>query len=239
MYDSHFFNYLFHQIFKADVRIKNISTLGLVNGVDLRSIINESKEKINETLENLEERWKIIEQNIEDSSQISKTLPNIFFYLEEERDLKVPGTNVSKVNIVYLEDSITWNIYSEQPGRFCGLLDNCSCMYETATKSDVSNENITMRKRQVNPREIVKNFYDLDEKFSVSVMTTAVSSSKECTLTGTKPEYTTISLLKSDIFKVNQEDVIHFHKIKGYLKDAEIFKHDGMCSTLENLLLKL
>jgi len=237
MYDSHFFNYLFHQIFKADVRIKNISTLGLVNGVDLRFIISESKEKINETLENLEERWKIMEQNIEDSLQISKTLPSVFFYLEEERDLKVPGTNVSKINVMYLENATIWNMYSEQPGRVCGLLDNCSCMY--VTKSDVSNENITVRKQQMNPGEIVKNFYDLDEKFSVSVITTAVSSSKECTLTGTKPEYTTISLMKSDIFKLNQEDMIHFHNIEGYLKDAEIFKHDGMCSTLENLLLKL
>jgi len=234
MYNSHFFNYLFHQIFKADVQIKNISTLGLVNGVDLRSIISESKEQINETLENLEEHWKIIEQNIEYSSQISKTLPNVFFYLEEEMDLKLHGTNVSKIDVVYLEDTIILNMYNEMSGRFCELLDNCSCVFETEIEFFV-NENITMQKRQVGERKIVKNFYDLDEKFSVKVTTTAVSSSKECTLTGTKPEYATISL--SNILETNHEDV--FHKIEGYLKDAEIFKHDGMCSTLENLSLKL
>ncbi|XP_018304275.1 uncharacterized protein [Mycetomoellerius zeteki] len=214
-------------IFKADVRIKNISTSGLVNGVNLHSVVNNFKGKIHETIKDLEKRWKIIEQNIEYSSQISKTLRNVFFYLEEEEDLEIPGSNVSKIDVVYFdENTVRLNMYREQPGRFCGLLDNCSCMYQSVIDLiKFSDTGRTIREWQVNTGEIVKNFHDSGEMFGVNVMTNAVSSSKECTSTETKPEYTTISLMMIENFKMNHEEV--FHKIEGYLKDAKIFKHDG------------
>ncbi|XP_071570772.1 uncharacterized protein [Temnothorax nylanderi] len=212
-------------IFKADVQIQNISTTGLVNGMDLSSV-SDPKGKINETLEILEERWKIIEQNIEYSSQMSGTLRNVFFYLEEEKTLDIPGTNVSKINVVHFDEStIRLNMYSEQPGIFCGLPDNCWCTYQSVVELDELNENKTMRKWQVNPGEIVKNFHDPGEMFGVNVITNAVSSSKECTSKETRPEYTTFSLMTSSDLEKNHEDV--FHKIEGYLKDAKIFKHDG------------
>ncbi|XP_018407239.1 PREDICTED: uncharacterized protein LOC108783222 [Cyphomyrmex costatus] len=212
-------------IFKADVRIKNISTSGLVNGVNLCSIVANINRDTDETIKDLEERWKIIEQNIEYSSQMSKTLRNVFFYLEQEEDLKIPGTNVSKIDVVYFdENTIRLNMYREQPGRFCGLLDNCSCMNQSVIDL-VSDTNRTIREWQVNAGEIVKNFHDPDEMFGVNVITNAVSSSKECTSTEAKPEYTTISLITLEKFKINYKEV--FHKIEGYLKDAKIFKHDG------------
>ena len=238
MYGSHFFNYFF-QIFKADVRIKNISTSGFVNGVNLHSVANNFKGKIDNIIENLEKLWKIIEQNIEYSSQMSKTLRNIFFYLEEEEDLKIPGTNVSKIDVVYFdENTVRLNMYREQPGRFCELLDNCSCTYQSVI--DVikfSDTNRTIREWRVNAGEIVKNFHDPGEMFDVNIMTNTVSSSKECT-SKIRSEYTTISLMTIENFKMNHEEV--FHKIEGYLKDAKIFKHDGIRSTtLKNLSLKL
>ncbi|XP_012060244.1 PREDICTED: uncharacterized protein LOC105623461 [Atta cephalotes] len=213
-------------IFKADVRIKNISTSGFVNGVNLHSVPNNFKGKIDNIIENLEKLWKIIEQNIEYSSQMSKTLRNIFFYLEEEEDLKIPGTNVSKIDVVYFdENTVRLNMYREQPGRFCGLLDNCSCTYQSVI--DVikfSDTNRTIREWRVNAGEIVKNFHDPGEMFGVNIMTNTVSSSKECT-SKIRSEYTTISLMTIENFKMKHEEV--FHKIEGYLKDAKIFKHDG------------
>lgn len=206
--------------------------------MDLQSVISDPEKKINKTREILEEHWRIIEQNIEYSSSMSETLHNIFFYLEEEENLEIPGTNVSKIDVVYFDEStIRLNMYSEQPGRFCGLPDNCSCTYQSVVEFVEFGNASRTRKWQVNPGEIVKNFYNPSEMFGVNVITNAVSSSKECTSTGTSPEYTTFSLMTSENLKENHENV--FHKIEGYLKDAKVFKHDGMRSTLEYLLLKL
>ncbi|XP_011701154.1 PREDICTED: uncharacterized protein LOC105457910 [Wasmannia auropunctata] len=216
-------------IFKADVRIQNLSTSGLVNNVDLNSIDNNSEEQINETLESLEKHWQIIEHNIERSSMISETLRNVFLYLEEEEDLEVPGTNVSKIDVVYFNEStIRLNMYSEQPGRVCWLmLNNCSCtrqsVVELVNKAG-ANRTEEMRKWQVNWK-IVKNFHDPDEMFDVNLITTTVSSSKECIQIGTKPEHTVISVTWSKNLEMHREYV--FRNITGYLKDAKIFKHDG------------
>lgn len=200
----------------------NIS--GLVNGVNLSSAIMDSHEKANKTVESLEENWKIIEQNIEYSSRMSDTLHNIFFYLEVEKDLKIPGTNVSNIDVVHFsENAVRLNMHSEQPGRFCGLPDNCLCAYQSVV--EIIDRN--MRKWQVNPGEIVKNFHDPGSIFDVNVITNAVSSSEECTSTRTKEEFTTISLMKSEDSKEIHEDV--FDQIEGYLKDANTFKHDGTC----------
>ncbi|XP_011871117.1 PREDICTED: uncharacterized protein LOC105563808 [Vollenhovia emeryi] len=215
-------------IFEADVEIQNLSTSGLVNNADLRSLVSDPEERINETLALLEEHWKIIEQNVEYSSRISETLRNVFFYLEEEENLDIPGNNVSKVDVVHFDEStIRLNLYSEQPGRFCGLPDNCTCTYQSVVElDDFDNENRTKRgKWEVNPMEIVKNFHDPSEMFGVNVITNAVSSSKECSSTGTRPEYTTFSLMTSENLEENHEDV--FDKVEGYLKDTEIFRHDG------------
>ncbi|XP_029674967.1 uncharacterized protein LOC115242654 [Formica exsecta] len=208
-------------IFKANVRIQNMNISGLVNGVNLRSIISDSQEIVNKTLQSLEENWRIIEQNIEYSSLVSETLRNIFFYLDIEKNLKIPGTNVSKIDVVYFnENTIRLNMYSEQPGRFCGLPDNCSCAYQSVV--EIVDRNV--RKWQVNPGEIVKNFHDPGGIFGVNVITNAVSSNEKCISTRTKEEYTTISLMKSEDSKEIHEEV--FDKIEGYLKDASIFKHD-------------
>lgn len=210
----------------------NIS--GLVNGVNLHSAISDSQEKVNETLQSLEESWRIIEQNIQYSSQISETLRNIFFYLETEEDLRIPGTNVSKIDVVHFdENAVRLNMHSEQPGRFCGLPDNCSCTYQSVV--EIVDRNV--RKWQVNPGEIVKNFHDPGGIFGVNVITNAVSSSEKCTSSRTKEEFTTISLIRSEDSKEIQEDV--FDQIEGYLKDASIFKHDGTYIMLKNPLLKL
>lgn len=112
-------------------------------------------------------------------------------------------------------------MHSERPGRFCGLPDNCSCAYQSVV--EIVDRNV--RKWQVNPGEIVKNFHDPGGIFGVNVITNAISSSEKCTSTRTKEEFTTISLMKSEDSKEIHEDV--FDKIEGYLKDASIFKHDA------------
>ncbi|KAL0109658.1 hypothetical protein PUN28_014590 [Cardiocondyla obscurior] len=214
-------------IFKSNIRIQNLTTSGLVNRVDLHSVAEDPKEKINKTLEIIEKQWKIIEGNLKYSSQISDTLCDVFFYLEEEKILEIPGTNVSQIDLVHFDESmIRLNMYSEQPGRFCGLSDNCSCTYQSVVDlTEFDNATRTVRKWQVNPGEIVKNFHDPSEMFGVNIMTTAVSSSKECTSTGIKPEYTIFSWMTLKDLKKNHEDV--FHKVEGYLRDAKIFKHEG------------
>lgn len=216
-----------------------MSTSGLVNDMDLRFVISNPKGKINETLEILKKRWRTIEQNIEYSSRMSETLRNIFFYLEEEENLEIPGTNVSKIDVVYFdENTIRLNMYSEQPGRFCGLSDNCSCTYQSVVELvEFNNANRTMRKWQMNPGEIIKNFHHPGEMYGVNVIMNAISSSKECTSNGSSPEYTTFSLMTSKDLKKNHEDI--FYKIEGYMKDAKIFKHNGMRGKLEKLLLNI
>ncbi|XP_036139692.1 uncharacterized protein LOC105829427 [Monomorium pharaonis] len=213
-------------IFKEKVRIQNISSSGLVNGVNLR-FINNSQEKINKTIKTVEDQWRIIEQNVKYSTQISETLGNVFFYLEEEKGLEIPGTNVSKIDVIYFDESeIRLNMYSERPGTFCGLPDNCSCTYQSVVKlieSDNASRTTQMQSREMNPGEITKDFHDPDEMLGVKVITNIISSSKECTSTGTRPEYTTISVKSNDL-KTNHEDV--FNRIEGYWKDVKIFKHD-------------
>ncbi|XP_029156474.1 uncharacterized protein LOC114929196 [Nylanderia fulva] len=209
-------------IFKANVRIQNMNVSGLVNGVNFRSAISDSQEKANKTRQSLEESWKIIEQNIEYSSEMFENLGNIFFYLEIEENLKIPGNNVSKIDVVHFnEDEIRLNMYSEQPGIFCGLPDHCLCVYQSVVEIIDGN----VRKWQVYPGEIVRNFHDPNSVFGINVITNAVSSNEKCTSSRTKQEFTTISLMKSENSKKIHEDV--FDKIEGYLKDASIFKHDG------------
>jgi len=199
----------------------NIS--GLVNGMNVRFAVDDLKKKRDEMVRNLEERWEIIKQRITYSSQVSKTLPNAFFYLETEEDLMVHGTNISKVDVTYPnEKMIKLDMKNERPGRFCELPDHCPCPYQSTVEFSDDDTHTAWRLKH---EEVIKRFYDQDDNLEISVMTTAVSSSVECTLTTPKREHIMISIVR---FK-DTEDILHiaFDDIEGYLKDATFFKYEG------------
>lgn len=202
---------LFHQIFKADIRIRGlVNTSGLVNGMNMRSAVNNSKTVINETVQQLAERWKTIEKNMQYISRVSRTLPSVVVYLETDEELMIPGNNVSKVDVVYLPNTVRLNAHSEQSGKSCDLPDDCPCSYETVI--DLTDKNAWRRK----PGEIVRNFSD------VNLISNTVSSSEKCTSTRIE-EFTTI-LSTKNLTNISKNAS---NKIEGYLNDAERFTYDG------------
>ncbi|XP_012229079.2 uncharacterized protein fs(1)M3 [Linepithema humile] len=207
--------------FKANVRIQNMNVSGLVNDIDVHFAVDDLKEKVNETLQNLDENWRIIDKNIEYSTQISKTLPSIFFYLEVEEYLSIPGINITKVDVVYYDNSTRLNMYSELPGRFCSLPDECPCVYQ----SIVNLTNNEVRTQRENFGKIVKNFHNSNGNLGIDVISNVVSNSKKCISTRTEEEFTRIAWMESKESEEILTDISE--KIEGYLKDAKMFKHDG------------
>lgn len=194
---------------------------GLVNDVDVHFIVNDLKEKVNETLQSLNESWRIIDKNIEYSTQISKTLPSIFFYLEVEEYLSIPGVNVSKVDVVYYNNSTRLNMYSELPGSFCSLPDECPCVYQSI--AHLANNEV--RTQRENSGKIMKNFHHSNGSLGIDVISNVASNSKKCISTTTEEESTRIAWMESKESEEILTDISE--KIEGYLKDAKTFKHDG------------
>ncbi|XP_020279426.1 uncharacterized protein LOC109852574 [Pseudomyrmex gracilis] len=196
-------------IFKADVRVRSMNTSGLVNGMNIRSAVNDSRRALNETVQQLEEHWKTITKNMLYIERVSPTLPSVVVYLETNEELMIPGNNVSKVDVVYLRNTVRLNAYSEQSGKFCDLPDDdCPCFYETVI--DLTDKDVRSWRRK--PGEIVRNFP------GVKLTSNTVSSSERCTSTRIE-EFTTISSTE-DISKYA------FNKIEGYLNDAVTFTYD-------------
>jgi len=194
---------------------------GLVNNVDMHFTVSDSKEKVNKTIENLNEYWKIIDRNIEYSAEISKTLPSIFFYLEVEEYLSIPGINVSKVDVVYYNNSTKLNMYSVLPGSVCSLSDECSCVYQSIV--DLTNNEV--RTQRENLGKITKNFHSSNGSFGIDVISSVVSNDKKCVSTRNEEEFTRIVWMESKGSEEILTDISE--KIEGYLKDAKMFKHDG------------
>ncbi|EZA53744.1 hypothetical protein X777_06851 [Ooceraea biroi] len=210
-------------IFKSNVRIHEVNTSGLVNGVNLRLAVDDLKKQTNEIVQDLQESWEIIEQRVRYSSQASKTLRSIFFYLETAEDLAIHGTNVSKVDVTYINETmIKLDMKNELPGGSCELPDHCPCPYQSTVELSAENTHIAWRLKH---GEVTRKFRDQDGNFEISVTTTAVSSSAKCTLGIPKREYTVISISRlkdtEEILSVASGD------IEGYLKDAAIFQHEG------------
>lgn len=206
-----------------------MNSTGLINGMDLRTVVNDLKEKSSETIRNLEEHENIIERSIRYGFQVSETLRNIFFYLEVEENFAIPGSNVTNIDALYLEGKTWLNLYSEQPGNFCGLPDDCPCPYQLMVEFPMVEQT-----RPSKPGEIVKIFRDPNNTdFGIKVITDVVSSSKECTSIRAKEESTAISFMKLGIGDSKQVlfTVDVSNETKGYWKDAEMFKYDGTCRT--------
>lgn len=203
----------------------NIS--GLVNGVNLRSIVDDLRENTNVTLQSLKQQENIIKQDMSHSFQLSETLHNIFFYLETEENLKIRAPNISKIDVMYVEKMTRLNMYGEQYGELCGLpSNNCSCLYQYI--AELSDDNVRIWRK--NSSGIVRNFHDSNNIFGINLEVNTVSSSRECTSTRIKQEFTKISFMTLDI--KNSGEIMPLitnvpDAIEGYLKDAKIFKHNG------------
>lgn len=230
----------FCQIFKEDVQVQEIKNFELVNGMAVHSIISNFKEKVNKTLGILKENEKNIIEDVAYSSQVYKTLHNIFFYLEVEKNPIVFVPNVIHVDVLYLEKTTRLNMRVKQPGNYCELPNDCACIKQLMV--ELSGETSQMWERKIG--EIATNFYDLDGTL-VNLISNTVSSSRQCTSIRNENEFITIFLKKSENGKSRQIvlSVDMRDGIGGYWRDAKIFKHDGMfeksCRKNHLLTLKL
>ncbi|XP_014481165.1 PREDICTED: uncharacterized protein LOC106747781 isoform X2 [Dinoponera quadriceps] len=222
-------------VFKADVRIREMNTSGLVNGADVRSIIGDLKEKIDKTLQSLNESKRDILQDIAYCSQVLQTSRNVFFYLELEENPMVSVVNVSNVDVLYFQQTTKLSVNVEQPGSHCGLPDDCPCVSQLVF--ELADEIKLIQRRKSG--EIVKQFYDPDGTV-VNVMSGVVSSSKQCTSTTAKEKFVTISLNKFKNGELTVPFLVEFDnstrivssidtsdEVGGYWRDAKIFKHDA------------
>lgn len=193
--------------------------------MDIRSIIGDYKEKTNKTLQSLKESEENIELDITYCNQIIDNLSNVFFYLEVEENPMVSAFNATNVDVLYLEMTTKLSINIGQPGRYCGLPDDCPCVNQFVV--ELADEIKPIRQRKVGA--IVKSFNDAS--IVVNVITDTVSSSKQCTSTkATEEEFITVTLKKFENGDFRQIvlslDVPE--EVGGYWRDAKIFKHDGM-----------
>lgn len=191
-------------------------------------VIGDIKKKTNATLRSLKENESNIVRDIVYSSQVYETLRNVFFYLEVEENPMIFTSNVTHVDVLYLENTTRLNMNVKQPGNYCGLPDDCACVKQLVI--ELSDESNRIWERKLG--EIAKYFYDPDGTV-VNVVTDTVSSSKQCTSTRAEEEFITVSLKKSEngnsrqiVLSVDVPD-----EVGGYWRDAKIFRHDGTFET--------
>ncbi|KZC12813.1 PREDICTED: uncharacterized protein LOC107191037 [Dufourea novaeangliae] len=215
-------------IFESGIKVPdNVTVSGLVNGVNLHMILDDLTNETHEILREFKRNENEIDDSIRQSSQISETLRNVFFYLEAEKGLKIQVPNIKRMEVVYYEEITKLNMFGEEPGPLCGLLSNCSCPTEYVAELF----NHDCRVWRTNDSTIVWNHHGLHSDVGVNVMTNTVSSSSECTLSNSENEFTTISWTKPGTLETG--DVVAEVKktsspIRGFVKDTGVFMtHDN------------
>ncbi|XP_076245089.1 uncharacterized protein LOC143185740 [Calliopsis andreniformis] len=209
-------------IFESNVEIpENVTIWGMVNEINLNTILDELGDETNQTLRMFTRNETKLDESLEQSSLISQTLRNIFSYLEVEEQVKIQVPNIKKVDVVYFEEVTKLNMFGEEPGPSCGLPQNCPCPTEYVaelTKHDC-------RVWRSNGSTILRNYHELHGTFGINVITNVVSSSHECTLNENEHGFTTISWMKHGLIETGDvlADVKESFKIRGYVKDAEVF----------------
>ncbi|KOC68187.1 hypothetical protein WH47_03345, partial [Habropoda laboriosa] len=210
-------------IFESKVKVpENVSVSNSVNGVRLPAVLDDLQNETHRTLQMFTRNETKMEESISQSSLISRSMRNIFAYLETEENLKIQVPNVKKVDVVYYEQITKLNMFGEEPGSFCGLPDTCSCPTEYVAEFTKDGCHV----RRTNNSKIVRNYHELHSTFGVNVITNTVSYSPECTSKNIENELITISWMKSDL--IDTGDVLANVKktspdFRGFVKDAKVF----------------
>lgn len=177
-----------------------------------------------------------MKESMVQSSLISKTLTNIFSYLEIEQKLRIQTPNIKKIDVIYYEQITKLNMFGEEAGYFCGLPDNCSCPIEYMAELTKK----TCQIRKINNNKIIRNYQYLYNIYGINIESNAISYSRECTLNNTKNEFITILWIKPNI--IDTGDILAniketSLKIRGFIKDAKFFTtHDSMILNINKII---
>lgn len=177
-----------------------------------------------------------MKKSIVQSSLISKTLTNIFSYLEIEQKLRIQASNIKKIDVAYYEQITKLNMFGEETGHFCGLPNNCSCPIEYMV--ELTKKSCQIRK--INNNKIIRNYQYLHNTYGINIESNAISYSRECTLNNTENEFITILWIKPNI--IDTEDILNTNvkettlKIRGFIKDAKFFTHDSMILNINKII---
>nr|XP_031839494.1 uncharacterized protein LOC116430024 isoform X1 [Nomia melanderi]XP_031839495.1 uncharacterized protein LOC116430024 isoform X1 [Nomia melanderi]XP_031839496.1 uncharacterized protein LOC116430024 isoform X1 [Nomia melanderi]XP_031839497.1 uncharacterized protein LOC116430024 isoform X1 [Nomia melanderi]XP_031839498.1 uncharacterized protein LOC116430024 isoform X1 [Nomia melanderi] len=213
-------------VFESTVKVpEDVTVSGLVNGMNLATILDELKEETQRTLRTLKQNEMEIDESIAWSSKTAENLRNIFMYLETEEKLKIVVPNARAADVAYYEETTKLNIFGEEAGPLCGLSSNCSCPTEYVAELTENGCSVW----RTNGSTTVRNYHELHSTFGVNVITNTVSSGPGCTLANGEDEFTTISWMKPGMMDTG--DVLAnvketSFKIRGFLKDATVFMTD-------------
>lgn len=216
------------QIFESKIKVpENVSVFNLINEINLYTILYNLQEQIHQIYRIFVLNEIKIKESIIQSFLISKTLTNIFSYLEIEQKLKIQTPNIKKIDVAYYEQITKLNMFGEETGHLCGLSNNCSCPIEYI--AELTKKSCQIRK--MNNNKIIRNYQYFHNTYGINIESNAISYSRECTLNNTENEFITISWIKPNI--IDTEDILTnvketFLKIRGFIKDAKFFTHNSM-----------
>lgn len=188
-------------------------------------VSTEAKKIIN-TLEN--DQYSI-DSTIERSFNATKSLPNIFFYLDGEHELVIRAPKIRKIQQVFATDSTTrLNLYGFESGWACGLPDVCLCPIQYVVELLDNDECQIWR---MNGSRTIYNFHDPESRFGLNVVSKTVSTSQLCLRENHESEVTKISwiipgeILTGDLAGKIPDNTL---EINGYLSDAKTFTIGGI-----------
>ncbi|KAG6797313.1 hypothetical protein HZU73_07383 [Apis mellifera caucasica] len=214
-------------IFESKIKVpENVSVFNLINEINLYTILYNLQEETHQIYRMFVLNEIKMKESIVQSSLISKTLTNIFSYLEIEQNLRIQIPNIKKIDVAYYEQITKLNMFGEETGHFCGLSNNCSCPIEYI--AELTKKSCQIRK--INNNKIIRNYQYFHNTYGINIESNAISYSRECTLNNTENEFITISWIKPNI--IDTGDILTnvkemSLKIRGFIKDAKFFTYDN------------
>ncbi|XP_015607427.1 uncharacterized protein LOC107273586 [Cephus cinctus] len=216
-------------VFQSNVDIRpgtNVS--GYLNGMSLHRVNDEFGSEVQGSLVELKRNEHLIENTITKFVNVSQSLSNIFFYLENEEKLELRVPNVERIIVKYIESITKLNMYGNELGRYCGLPDSCPC--PTQYSAEILDKDCKIWKN--NDSEILYNFYEPNGAFGINIFTNSISSSRECTGNDPNKEFIKIAWMtpKADYKEQLGEGLgVNFQTTllrQGFVKDVEVLTYN-------------
>ncbi|XP_063981101.1 uncharacterized protein LOC135164564 [Diachasmimorpha longicaudata] len=204
---------------------QNIMISGGINGMQLSSVAQNFDNDANQFLRTTESKIRAIDDLITNSTKIVTAghLSHLFYYLELQQQFETPHIHsVNRVIPTVIDNITRLNVYALQSGDHCPRLpEGCPC--RTQYLIELSENQFVMRKEEGS--WTVFNFPETNNLFTISVITSTISSSSECRRIERSDEFTAINWMARNNSSVLGNFSHYPDKIPGYLSDTQVFVH--------------
>ncbi|XP_015122857.1 uncharacterized protein LOC107045201 [Diachasma alloeum] len=205
--------------------LQNTTVSGGINGLQLSSVLRTFDDTADQYLRMAEGNITAIDALIANSIRIVTAghLPHVFYYFELQQQFETSHIgSVNRVIPTVIDNTTRLNVYAVQSGEHCPRLpEGCPC--RTQYIIELSENGFVSRKEE--DSWVVFNFPETNNLFTISIVTSTISSSSECRSTQKSDEFTAINWMARNNSSVYGNFTHYPEKIPGYLSDAQVFVH--------------